>query len=175
MSKLMKVLGLIAVVGLVAGIGASAVYAQDETPLSPRGTRGSRGQGMGLALEDGNEMFKIDQEAIHQELADLLGIDVDVMESALESGETLSSLALEYDVNFDILRAVFDEARAEVIAQAVEDGTITQEQADWILDHKGAMGTDVGTGFGGRGVRGSESFAKGARGDSGSCLTTTGE
>lgn len=175
MSKLVKVLGLIAVVGLVAGVGVSAVYAQDETPLYPRGTRGPGGQGMGLAIEDGNEMFQMDQEAIHQEIAELLGISVSELESAFEGGETLSSLALEYDVDFEVLRAVFDDARAEVLAQAVADGTMTQEQANWILERQGAMGTDVGTGFGGRGVRGSESFGTGAKGDSGSCLSSTGE
>ena len=179
MSKVMKVLSLIAVVGFVAGVGASAVYAQDETPLLPRGSRGPGGQGMGPAIEDGNENFKIDQEVIHQELADLLGITVDEMESALDDGETLYSLATLYDVDFEELRAVLDEAHADVLAQAVLDGTITQEQADRILERQGAMGMEVeaefGTGFGGRGIRGSEPFAKGAKGDSGSCLSSTGE
>jgi hypothetical protein len=179
MSKVMKVLSMIAVVGFVAGVGASAVYAQDETPLLPRGSRGPGGQGMGPAIEDGSENFKIDQDVIHQELADLLGITVEEMESALDDGETLYSLATIYDVDFEELRAVLDEAHADALAQAVVDGTITQEQADWILERQSAMGTEagaeVGTGFGGRGVRGSRAFASGARGISGSCLQPNGE
>lgn len=179
MSKILKVLGLVAVVGLVIGVGASAVYAQEATPWTPRGTRGPGGGGMGPVSETGESFFQIDQEAIHQELADLLGIGVEQMESALENGETLFSLASSYEVDFEELRTVLSEAHAAVLAEAVLDRKITQEQADWILERQGAMGAmvdaPVGTGYSGGGIRRSGSFARGILDADGSCWSTVAE
>jgi hypothetical protein len=42
-------------------------------------------------------------------------------------------LAEELGITTDALTAAIDEAKAAAIAQALEDGAITQEQADWIL------------------------------------------
>lgn len=42
-------------------------------------------------------------------------------------------LAEELGISVDELTAAIDEAQAAAIAQAVEDGKITQEQADWML------------------------------------------
>ncbi len=42
-------------------------------------------------------------------------------------------LAEELGITTDELTAAIDEAQATAVAQAVEDGKITQEQADWIL------------------------------------------
>lgn len=175
MSKFLKVLGLIVAVGFVAGIGVNAVYAEDDTPLFPRGSRGVGGRGIGLVAEEGSALFQIDQEVVHQELADLLGISVSEMESALDAGETLASLAVKYEVEFEELRSVMDAAHAEELAQAVADGTITQEQADWILDHQSAMGMEAGTAFGGRGARGAATVAQGGMGASGNCWSTTAQ
>jgi hypothetical protein len=175
MSKLLKVVSLIAAVGLIAGVTVNAVYAQEETPLFPRGSRGPRDGGMGSVAEDGIGLFQIDQEAIHQELADLLGISLSELESALENGETLASLAVKYEVDFEELQSVMDAAHVEALDQAVADGTITQEQADWILERQAAMGMESGTGFSRQSGRGTAAFAQGAMGASGNCWSTTTE
>ena len=87
----------------------------------------------------------------HQEwLAELLGMTVDELQAELEAGKTITELAEEKGVD---LEAAQIEAMKERIQQAVEDGTISQEQADWMLEglEQGFMPGGRGFGFGGRG------------------------
>jgi hypothetical protein len=138
MSRFWKFLSAILVVGLVATVGVGIVSAQDdppEPPLDGRG-RGRGARGMGFDREGGMGLFAIDSDAIHAELAGLLNIDIDVFEAAIESGETIFTLAQEYGVDVEVLQAVMAEAHAEALAQAVADGVITQEQADWMLERQ---------------------------------------
>ncbi|HET7009332.1 MAG TPA: hypothetical protein VFI11_01030 [Anaerolineales bacterium] len=128
---------------LVFGVGAA--FAEDETPPCPDGP-GGRGNGVGLlaAYEDD----------IHQALADALGISLSDFEAARADGQTLANLAATYDVELESLFEAMDTARAEVVAQAVEDGTITQELADWMLAHQGArrgLASQAGMGMHGSG------------------------
>ena len=139
MKTLKFALPLTVVALLVFGVGAA--FAQDEIPPCPNGP-GARGNGAGLmaAYED----------EIHQALADALGISLSDFEAARADGQTLADLAAKYDVELESLFEAMDSARAEVVAQAVEDGTITQEQADWMLAHQGArrgLGLQAGMGM----------------------------
>lgn len=135
MSRFWKFLSAILVVGLVATVGVGIVSAQDDTPEPPLDGRG-RGRGMGFDREGGMGLFAIDSDAIHAKLAELLGMKIDDFEAAHEAGETIYSLALEYGVDVEVLQAVMAEAHAEALAQAVADGVITQEQADWMLERQ---------------------------------------
>jgi hypothetical protein len=84
---------------------------------------------------------------LHQEwLAEQLGMTVDELEAELDAGKTISELAEEKGVDLDAVRI---EATKERIQQAVEDGTLTQEQADWMLE-----GLEQGFMPGGRGFFG---------------------
>jgi ribosomal protein S20 len=87
----------------------------------------------------------------HQEwLAEQLGMTVEELNAELEAGKTVAELAEEKGVDLDAVRI---EAMKERIQQAVEDGTISQEQADWMLQglEQGFMPGGRGFGFGGRG------------------------
>ena len=71
--------------------------------------------------------------AHHEELALLLGVDVETLHEALHSGQTLASIAIEQGVNVDTVIAAIVESRATHIDGAVADGKITQEKADDLL------------------------------------------
>jgi hypothetical protein len=81
-------------------------------------------------------------------------MSTDELSAALESGKTLQELADEAGVDmqeiFDAMSAVREASMRERIAQAVEDGTMTQEKADWLLEglDKGFL-DGPGFGFGG--------------------------
>ncbi len=80
------------------------------------------------------EERKANKEAHKQELADLLGLEVDDLKEAKEAGKTLEELAEEQGVDLAAFREQkFQERKAnrlEKIAERVAAGDITQEQAD---------------------------------------------
>jgi ribosomal protein S20 len=86
----------------------------------------------------------------HEWLAEQLGMTVDELQAELEAGKTIAELAEEKGVD---LEAAQIEAMKERIQQAVEDGTISQKQADWMLEglEQGFLPGRRGFGFGGRG------------------------
>jgi hypothetical protein len=77
--------------------------------------------------------------------------------TALQSGKTLEQIATDQGVDYaDVQEAVQAAHVTELrdrIQQAVEDGTITQENADWLLEglDKGFIGVPGAFGFGGKG------------------------
>ena len=83
-------------------------------------------------------------------LAEQLDMTVDELQAELEAGKTVAELAEEKGVDLD---AAHIDAMKDRIEQAVEDGTLSQEQADWMLQglEQGFMPGRRGFGFGGRG------------------------
>lgn len=137
--------GMLAALLVFGAVGATAVYAQGpDNPgfgLMDYG-RGPGGRGFGLGAEE--------LEAV----AEVLGMTSDEVVSALQSGKTLLDLADEAGVDIaDVhaaIQAVHVAEMRDRIAQAVEDGTMTQEQANWMLqglDNGYMMGGGPG-GFG---------------------------
>jgi hypothetical protein len=128
-------------VTVLAGIGVSSVYAQSPTTvLAHGGPGGGRGGGFSLTW------LKV--------AADKLGMTTDELITALQSGKTLEQVAQEKGVDYaDIQSAIQQQSQTEFrtrIQQAVTDGTITQEKADWLLEglDKGFIGNGPdGDGF----------------------------
>lgn len=122
--------GLLAALLVVGIVGATSVYAQGpDTPgfgLMDFGRGPGGGRGPGLGAEE--------LEAV----AEVLGMTSDEVTSALQSGKTLLDLADEAGVDIADVHAAIQAVHAtemrERIAQAVEDGTMTQEKADWLLE-----------------------------------------
>jgi hypothetical protein len=152
MSRLKKYAGVATLVAVVAALGiSSAAFAQETTPAAPA-ARLAHGGGFGRGLCG---------EAGLDAAAEALGMTADELSTQLWGGETLSSLADEAGVELeavqDAVNAACQEAQKAAIQQAVEDGDLTQEHADWLLEglEQGFWGSDMrgfGMGFGmGRG------------------------
>lgn len=90
----------------------------------------------------------IDMKAI---VAEVLGMTVDELEAARADGQTLVDLAAAQGMDRAAMREAVQVEREAVINQALAEGTITQEQADWLLSHPGA-----GMGPRGRGPAGGQ-------------------
>ncbi len=86
-------------------------------------------------------MDYIDKEAI---TAAALGISVDELQESKADGVRITDLIETLGLDADEVKTQMEAAHQAAVDQAVEDGVITQEQADQI-------GTQGRTGFGGRG------------------------
>jgi hypothetical protein len=93
-------------------------------------------------------------------LAEGLGLTSEDLETRLENGETVWTIAEQKGLTLEQFRTLLTEARTTAVNQAVADGVITQEQADWMLDRMGQMGQGgFGRGMmGARGLNGGKGF-----------------
>ncbi len=132
---------MVALVAVVAGslVGVGVAYAQEPDPPGGFGP-GANGRGAGLGL------LQVDSEALHQAIADALGISLGEFESARAEGITLAQLAAQHGVEIEELRAIMQAFHAEAVSEAVDQGTITQEQADWLLERRSGFGSGPGLG-----------------------------
>ena len=136
--------GLLVALLVVGVVGATGVFAQGSSHTLGFGP-GGPGDGRGPRLGD----------AELEAAAEVLNMTTDELSTALRSGKTLEQIAEDAGVDFaDVQEAIqaahATEMRAR-IQQAVEDGTITQENADWLLEglDKGFIGVPGGFGLGG--------------------------
>jgi hypothetical protein len=146
-SKISILIGGLLVALLVVGvIGATNAYAQApaSVPLHDHGP--GKGRGLGLVGL--------------QAAAEALDMTTDELITALRSGKTLEEIATEAGVELqavqDAIQAAHQEELRARIEQAVSDGTMTQEKADWLLEglEKGFLdGPGFGFGFGPHGPR----------------------
>jgi hypothetical protein len=102
-------------------------------------------------------------------LAEALGMTVEELYAALAEGRTVAELAAAQGVELADLAAALIAPRVERLEQAVADGYMTQEQADWMIAEMteqmvwrlesfglgyGGFGGGCGMGGGGYGHRG---------------------
>ena len=157
MKKLFLSVGLVGLV-LVLVISGTALAQGDVTPTpAPQAPseRGMGGMGRGLGKNLGGQ---VGLEAA----AKVLGMTADELSTQLWGGKTLADLAKEAGVDLQKVRDAVEAARLaavkDAIEQAVTDGKLSREQADWMLQglDKGYWGGGHGLGgcmggFGGRG------------------------
>jgi hypothetical protein len=152
MNKWLKIglVGLL-VVGVMATTAAlisGAALAQEETPTTPENRLAfapDRGFGWRMGGQEGLEAA-----------ANALGMTSEELQAALWAGKTLADIAEEKGVDLVQLQTTVQEAvkAARVTAiraaieQALQDGTITQANADWLLQGLDS-GFIPGFGFGG--------------------------
>jgi hypothetical protein len=165
--KLYVLLGAVGALVLLLGAfgGASIVFADEPTPEA-EDAPGRRiwGWGRGLfGFGRGGEWTMFDT------VAEAVGLTPEKLFSELHGGKSLEEIAEDQGVEMEAiqeaLNAARDEAMRDAIAQAVEDGKMSQEQADWLLEglEKGYMPRGRGFGRGpGRPMRGGfDRFAPG--------------
>ena len=155
MNKWLKSFIVLAVAVIALG-SVSAVFAQANTPqgISPGvgfengrgGRRGGRFGVEGVAPGDG-----LLHDALIAAFAEELDLSIDALEEKLAAGETMAAIAFENGLTFDEFRVLMADVRAAALDQAVADGTLTQEQADWLKTRGAGMGQANGSGGRGRG------------------------
>ena len=106
---------------------------------------GFANQGTSAGTQDG-----ILHDGIMAYFAAELNISVVDLEARLAAGETMLDIS---GLTVDEFQAKMLEARTAAIAQAVADGTLTLEQADWMTSH-GFGQMSGGAAGGGRGANG---------------------
>jgi hypothetical protein len=135
----------IVIVAVVAVAGFSIARAQDDDPpvateevypfgdgRGRGGHHGDRGS-MGMHAWEGDEDNPL-HDTMLSAMAEALGLSVDTLESRLEAGETMADIAADEGLSQEAFINLMQDARTAAIEQALEDGLITQEQADWMLD-----------------------------------------
>ena len=140
----MKKIWMIAVVlgVLVLALGATGMaYAQAETPSDPvwslgfMGGRFGHGPGMWGAF-DGDDSL---QEATVAGLAERLGLTPEELEARLAAVQTpWQQITQGLGLSDEAFQDQLGQSHADALAQAVAEGQITQEQADWMLERQSA-------------------------------------
>lgn len=143
-------IGLLAV--LILALSAVFVLAQDindPTPptYGPSGMWGGNGgygrNGMmGGGMMGGRGHFSggmMNGFSMLDIIAQELGLTVDEVQTELASGITIVQLAENHDVAIEDLIAAASAAHQDYLNQAVADGWMTQEQADWMQEHMAGM------------------------------------
>ena len=152
MKKLIVLASLVGIVVLAFGV-VDLARAQSETPppfpnsgygYGRMGGRGGYG-GMRGGLSDGETGLY--HETMVETFADELGLTVAQIQDRLEAGETMGQIAESEGVSAEEFGDIMQHARTKMLEQAVEAGTITQEQADAIGSRMQTRG--FGLGFGG--------------------------
>lgn len=162
---------LVALIAIVAA-GVFVVAAQDDAdgdtpPFGPgwmhnwngedfghdmmRGGHGMMRGGHGM-MRGSHGMMRGDGEPMMFAVAEVLGLEPDAFFDALRDGQTLAEIAEAQGAELDtVYDAIFAEAEVHM-AELVEAGTITQEQADehltWMRENIANMPMFAGGGFG---------------------------
>lgn len=138
MKKTMLILTILAV-----GIGAFAfaipASAAQPTPVYPGGGRGgngrggSNGGGTGVPVQQNVNLEGLLSDYMAEYFADFLGITTPELKAREDAGETLMQIGLSLGFTQDAIFDLMIDARVSALNQAVADGLITQEQADWLI------------------------------------------
>jgi hypothetical protein len=150
---------VIAAVAIIALGTAGFVYAQSTTPQTPvpgigygngmMNGRGGRGGMMGQNAAGTQDGWMHDE--MIDAFAEKLGISVDDLNTRLANGETMAQIASSKGLTADQFTTLMADARTQAIDQAVKNGTLTQDQADW-MKQRGAGMMNGGRGRGARGA-----------------------
>ena len=154
MKKLVVTLMVVAVVVFALSV-AGVAYAQSptQTPGTGTGFMGGRGSRNGLGGANANAGDGILHDYMIAAYAEKLNIPVADLEARLNNGETMAQIAISEGLTLEQFRTLMVEVRTQAIEQALNDGVLTQAQADW-MSQRGAgqmAGGQMGNGSGMRG------------------------
>jgi hypothetical protein len=109
------------------------ITAEQATQLQARGFQFQRGGGRPHGGPAGHLGQILPEGTMLQITADALGISVEELQTAHEGGQRLPELVEELGLEMETVQANIQTGLQAAIAQAVTDGTLTQEEADAIL------------------------------------------
>ena len=163
--KKIFVIGTLAAIVLAAFSLTGFVHAQTPTPPSPQTPygRGMMGGG-GMWNRSGISQYGPMHDYMVEALASALNVSEADLNAAFAQGQTMWQFAQAKGFTLEQIQQIMIDARQAAVAKMVEDGAITQAQADWMLSRmqgmwsQGQGGTfngglgcpGMGGGFGGR-------------------------
>ncbi len=137
MKKSILYLAILAVTIVSLGIG-TMVYAQSATPPADNSTAAPADPAAPAAPfghGPGNPEDNPLHEYMTNALADAFGLTPEELQTMQDNGTTLWDYAAEQGMTIADFQAKMEAARSTALEQAVADGVITQEQADWMSSH----------------------------------------
>ena len=170
MKKISRLIIGITVLGL-AFFGVSSVLAQESTPPafpSNPGGRGPRDQSDGQ--RGGGDGFL--KEYMPHALASEFGLTLEELDALHKEGITLWEYAQGEGLSSEEFQNKMKSARQTALEEAVADGVLSQEQADWMLNRinnfgaenrESKRGTCLNGKFEGRGSRPGTQRGRGGR------------
>ncbi len=129
MKKIILIAGLTVLALAVLGVGVA--FAQDGTPPYYGGMMGNGG-------------FGPMHDYVEQALADKLGLTVNEVEDQFAAGKSMYQIALDAGIAEADIPTLLQEVHTTAFNKAVADGVLTQEQADFMLQHMAQFGYNPG-------------------------------
>jgi len=131
-------IGIAITVLAVAVLGvAGLAFAQAQTPPPPDqpfgpGMMRRGGSGFGMMGRGGASNYGPMHPYMVAAFAEALGFTPEDLQAKLDSGESMWTVAQTQGLSEEEFTNLMLEARTEAAKQAVADGALTQEQADWM-------------------------------------------
>lgn len=127
---------LAATAGLASPVSAAAsITSAPSTDLYGYGQGGGRGPGIGVQEPDPILASDILHDYAVTIYSEALGISVEEIEARIAAGETMAGIAVSAGYTLDQFQDLRAQTTTQALAQAVADGVITAEQADWMQYH----------------------------------------
>ncbi|NMB55882.1 MAG: hypothetical protein GYA15_14400 [Leptolinea sp.] len=106
------------------------------------GGRGGMMDGRGgmMGFREYDDRDGLLHEKMTAAFAEKLGLSATDLETRLDKGETMYQIAASKGISADQFSSMMQEVRDQVLEQAVKDGTLTREQADWMKQRGAFMG-----------------------------------
>lgn len=156
--KLIVISGLLVVVIALAAVGV--VAAQTPTPPPTPFGYGMMGNGYGYGMMGGNGRggmmggqygygmmggyadgtYGPMHDAMFNALAEGLGLSREELDQRVAAGETPYQIAVSLGFSQSDFVKIMTDARSAALDDAVANGTLTKEQADWMQTHMGGRG-----------------------------------
>jgi len=138
-----KTLLFVAVLGVaVLALGAVGIaYAHGPNPGTPDGTFP---YGYGHGMMGGYAMYGEEgpmHEAMVAAVADALGLTPEEIEARHDAGETLWDIAAAQGLSDEEIQDLMLSTHDIALEQAVAEGLLTAEQAEWMVARMGSMWT----------------------------------
>ena len=102
------------------------------------GARGGSAYGM-MGNWDGTGYGPM-HDSMFNALAEGLGVTRAELDKRVAAGETPAQIAAAEGISQTGFATIFTDARKSAMSQAVKDGTLTQQQADWMLSRMAGLG-----------------------------------
>jgi hypothetical protein len=113
------------------------------------GMMGGRWSG-GMMAGRANGGYGPIHEYMEKAFAKALGLSEAELEQRLAAGETMWQIAEDLGYSQEQFAGLMVQARTEALDQAVDDGLLTREQADWMIERmEQRQAAGFGPGFGG--------------------------